>query len=294
MKPLLALQGSMKGLIDVDAIVGYILERQNADGGYTFCRWTESNAQDTFYALNILDILGVQPINVDKTINFLKSLQHVDGRFDSIKVAYYVIKSILKFGERLLKPPKDLTEYLPILVRSLESPFINVETLSEVESIYMLVDLCTSLNIKVDSKRIIEAILRIKNADGSFGSAKRSRMASTFYAIEILKILNYNINGLTDTLKWIRLHERSEGGFTHAPETAPTYLEDTYFGIKSLEAMNERIAYPRETLTFVAGFQNPNGGFRRSIFLGISDFESTYQALSSIRVLLSPLGLGWF
>lgn len=78
----------------------------------------------------------------------------------------------------------------------------------------------------------------------------------------------------------------------HAPEAAPTYLEDTYFGIKSLEILNEKVKHPLETLKFVAKFQNPNGGFRRSVFLGISDFESTYQAFSSIEVLLSPLGLG--
>jgi len=293
LKLLLTLNTLVKDLVNVDAIINYVLERQNPDGGYTFCRWTESNAQDTFYALNILDILGIQPENVDKTISFLKSLQHADGQFDSVKVAYYVIKSLLKFGEKPLKPLIGLVKYLPKLIEDLESPFIDVEALSEVESIYMLVDLCALLNIEVNSERIIGAILRIRNSDGSFGSVKRSRMASTFYALGILKNLGYDISGLADTLKWIRKHEYAGGGFTYAPEAAPTYLEDTYFGIKSLETLNEKIAYPRENLMFVARFQNPNGGFRRSIFLGVSDFESTYQALSSIKVLLSPLGLGW-
>jgi len=293
LKPLLSLELSIKGLVNVDAIVGYVLERQNPDGGYTFCRWTESNAQDTFYALNILDILGVKPENADKTIGFLKGLQHADGSFDSVKVAYYVIKSLLMFGEKPLKPPIGLVEYLPKLIEDLESPFIDVEALSEVENIYMLVNICTSLNIEVDSERIIEAILRIRNSDGSFGSVKRSRMASTFYAVGTLKILNYDVSRLTSTLEWIKRLEYAGGGFSHSPGTAPTYLEDTYFGVKSLEIFNEKITYPEETLMFVARFQNPNGGFRRSIFLGISDFESTYQALSSIRVLLSPLGLGW-
>jgi len=293
LKPLLGMQHLMKGLIDLDAIVDYIVERQNPDGGYTFCRWTESNAQDTFYALNILDILGVQPRNIEKTINFLKSLQHADGHFDSVRVAYYVVKSLLKFNEISLKPLAGLVEYLPSLIEGIESQFVDVETLSEVESIYMLIDLCSEMDIGFDSKRVIKAILKTKNNDGSFGSAKRSRLASTFYALGTLKILGYDINGLTDTLKWIRRCEYAGGGFTHTPEAAPTYLEDTYFGIKSLEILNEKVGYPKETLMFVARFQNPNGGFRRSIFLGISDFESTYQALSSIKVLLSPLGLGW-
>lgn len=282
----------MKDLINLDAIVNYILERQNSDGGYTFCRWTESNAQDTFYALNIMDMLGVHPVKADETIKFLKSLQHADGRFDSIKVAYYVVKSLLMFGEKPLRPLRWLSDYLPSLIGSLESPYIDVETLSEVESIYLLVDISMALNVEVDSERIIDRLLSIMNTDGSFGSAKRSRIASTCYALGTLKALNYDVSVLTDTLNWIRLHEHPEGGFTHAPEAAPTYLEDTYFGIKSLEILNEKVKYPLETLKFVAKFQNPNGGFRRSVFLGISDFESTYQALSSIEVLLSPLGLG--
>jgi hypothetical protein len=292
LKPLITLRDSLKDLINVDDVVEYILERQNSDGGYTFCRWTESNAQDTFYALNILDILGVEPPKADETISFMKSLQHRDGRFDSIKVAYYVVKSLLRFGEKPLRPLKGFNEYFPSLIGSLESPYIDVETLSEVESIYLLVDLSRTLNIEVDSEKIIDGLLKIKNLDGSFGSAKRSRIASTCYALGTLKALNYNISELNDTLKWIRLHEHYEGGFTYDPKAAPIYLEDTYFGIKSLEILNERITYPMETLRFVARFQNPNGGFRRSIFLGISDFESTYQALSSIKSLLSSLGLG--
>jgi hypothetical protein len=237
-------------------------------------------------------MLGLQPRNLDKTIDFLRSLQHEDGDFDSIKIAYYVIKSLLMFGEKTLRKPK-LVEYLPNLVRNLKSPFIDVEVVSEVESLYMLIDLCVTLNITVDSMEIIDAILGIKNSDGSFGSSRRSRLASTFYALEVLKILNYDVGELTDTLRWVRRYEHPKGGFTSSSEAEPIYLENTYFGLKSLEILNERISYPMETLTFIAKLQNPNGGFRRSIFLGISDFESTYQALSSIKILLSPLGLGW-
>jgi hypothetical protein len=294
LKPLLALQSQVNGLVDLDAIVKYIFERQNPDGGYTFCRWTESNAQDTFYALSILEILGVEPVNLDKTITFLKSLQYDDGKFDSIKIAYYVVKSLAKLGEKPLKPIEGLEDYLPDLIRSLGSPYVDIEALSEVESIYVLVDLCKTLNIGVDSDRIIGAILSIKSNDGSFGSPKRSKIASTFYALATLKTLGYEVSSnLMDTLSWIRKCERSVGGFSQSSEAAPIYLEDTYFGIRSLEILNEGVRYPQETLKFIAHFQNPNGGFRRSIFLGISDFESTYQALYSIKVLLSSLRLRW-
>lgn len=61
----------MRNLIDVETTVDYIFKRQNSDGGYTFSRGTESSAQDTFYAINVLNMLDVKPKNVKKTVAFL-------------------------------------------------------------------------------------------------------------------------------------------------------------------------------------------------------------------------------
>ena len=38
-------------------IVDYVVNRQNDDGGYTFCQGAESSAQDTYYGLAILRAL---------------------------------------------------------------------------------------------------------------------------------------------------------------------------------------------------------------------------------------------
>lgn len=32
-------------------VIKYVGDRQNKDGGYSFCRGTESNTQDTYYGL---------------------------------------------------------------------------------------------------------------------------------------------------------------------------------------------------------------------------------------------------
>jgi len=39
-------------------IVAYVVSRQNDDGGYAFAQGLESNAQDTYYGLAILSLLG--------------------------------------------------------------------------------------------------------------------------------------------------------------------------------------------------------------------------------------------
>ena len=55
----------------VKDIALYVLNRQNEDGGYTFCQGTSLNAQDTCYGLEILNLLSIQPPHIQKTIDFL-------------------------------------------------------------------------------------------------------------------------------------------------------------------------------------------------------------------------------
>ena len=100
------------GVVDGKAIARYIQQRQNMDGGYTFCQGAESNAQDTFYAIETLDILRVRPRNVDRTIKFMRNLQHSDGGFDSVQVAYYVTAVLSRLGAEPAKPIRSFLESL--------------------------------------------------------------------------------------------------------------------------------------------------------------------------------------
>jgi len=281
----------MEDLIKVKAIVDYVFERQNEDGGYTFCREAESNAQDTFYALKVLEMVGAQPRNVDKTVRFLQGLQHDDGDFDSVKVAYYVIQSLSQLGHMQLKQLDRLHQSFDEVFAGLKNPstYVNIEIVSEIENIHLAVELLNTLDFSINAEGVTKQILSLWNSDRSFGNTRNSRIASTYHALGTLKILNYDVEALRVTLSWIRRCEIPSGGFVASPELLTTYLEDIYFGVKALEALNESLRYSEETLRFIANLQNPNGGFRRSIFLGISTFESTYQALSCTKIILSFL-----
>jgi len=274
-------------LIDTNGVVDYVFKRQNEDGGFTFCRGTESNAQDTYYALKILETLSVNPDNTERTVHFLQGLQREDGNFDSVKVAYYVVESLSQLGAALTKPLNSLLQFFHAILKGLESPSTYVEIVSEIENLHFAVELLHKLNFPFNEKQVGKQVLSLRNNDGSFGSTMHSQIASTYHALETLKIMDYDVRSLCDTLRWIRRCEISSGVFVSSPDVATSYLEDTYFGVKALEVLNERLRYPKETLKYIVKFQNPNGGFRRSIFLGISDLESTYQALSSIRSVLN-------
>jgi len=121
-------------LVDREAVVKYIQERQNADGGYTFCQRAESNVQDTYYAIETLRPLGAQPRNVNRTIIFMQSLQHADGSFDSVKVAYYVTTVLSRLGAGLTKSISNFVESLRSLIGKFNNQEVYVEASSEFET----------------------------------------------------------------------------------------------------------------------------------------------------------------
>ena len=257
------------------------------DGGYTFCQGAESNAQDTFYAIETLNILRVPPRNVDRTIKFMRDLQHSDGSFDSVQVAYYVTAVLSRLRAELAKPINSFLESLRALIEKFENQDVYIEAASEFETLYYAVELIKRHGSLQSIVQLQKQISKLQNNDGSFGNKRFSRIASTFYALKILKLLGYDIRKLHGVLRWIRRCEVPNGGFTAEPEASSEYMvmEDLYYGVKALEILNERCRYPKENLKLIAKLQNSNGGFRRSVFLGISNFESTYQAVSVLKTL---------
>jgi hypothetical protein len=180
---IISLLKDWRNLIRVNDVVNYIYARQNEDGGYTFARGTESSAQDTYYAVETLRMLGAELKNVDKTVLFLRCLQHRDGNFDSVKIAYYVTEALSLLGSKPAKPMDRLAQSLEVLIGGLKNPDAHIELVSEIENVYLAVKLLNTLNFSIDSDRVVKQILRLQNADGSFGSRRHSRIASTCYAL---------------------------------------------------------------------------------------------------------------
>jgi len=81
-------------------------------------------------------MLDVKPKNVKKTVAFLHSLQYSDGSFDSVKVAYYVVESLIRLGYNYTKPVDYFVENLNKFVESLgNTKVVDPDVLSEVETI---------------------------------------------------------------------------------------------------------------------------------------------------------------
>lgn len=263
------------------AALQYVLARRNPDGGYTFARGTDSNAQDTYYALAIFGVLNEVPPRIDETRLWLQSFPARD-----LRAHYYVTKGLNFCGS----PPSPVALEV---ARQLSSPDrldaveTNVEATSEFETLFMAVELLRTFSLEVDVDVTTRRLLGFLREDGSIGP-RHSDLRSTHHAVITLDMLGYPVQSLSRTLDFIRKCENPRGGFVSRPGTRPPRIEDTYYGFRALAAMNESPGNAEETMSFVLACQNANGGFRASGELGISDFENTYRAL----IVLSTLAGG--
>jgi hypothetical protein len=261
-------------------IVDYVANRQNEDGGYTFCQGIESNAQDTYYGLAILDLLGFPFPNVEKTIEWLHSFVP-----DNIYAHYHVAKALRLCGE---EPDKEgLRRFilsLPVVKEEFGTADVYIEAASEFHLTFMVTELVNMVNVRINREKLIDWLLSFKNNDGGFGAHRYSNLSSTYHAIASLFNLGYSIKLLKETIEYVRSCENPNGGFTAVPYSSKPYMEHIYYGASTLNLFGEQLKYPKQTAEFVLKCQNSNGGFARSE-LGISTFEDTFYAISVLKTI---------
>jgi hypothetical protein len=259
-------------------VVNYVISHENADGGYTFVEENDSNAQDTYYGLATLKLLGSPFPNVDNTVEWLREFG-----LGSIYSYYYVGKALSLCGEALGNRFRKYVVSTIAAKRHLGSVNVYFEVSSEFRATYMVLDLANLLGVN-PGKDVAEWLLRYKNVDGGFGAHKRSNVNSTYYATASLDLLGFDMESLQGTAAFLRSCEKPYGGFTVVPHSFAPFLEHTYYGVMALDALGENCKFRQETVDFVLRCQNGNGGFARAD-LGISTFENTFQAVSIIQKL---------
>jgi len=260
-------------------VVGYVVSRQNTDGGYTFCQGTESNAQDTYYGLAILDLLKTPFPNIEQTIEWLHDFVP-DSRYSH----YYVAKALKLCGEKSDKRLKDFLLSIRDSKGETGTIDVYVETASEFETTFMITELFNMVGIDIDREKTIDWLLSYKNNDGGFGAYKHSNLNSTYHSVASLSNLGYPVKSLKEALRYVRSCEKPSGGFTVVPKSSNPYMEHVYYGVSTLDLLGEHARYPEKTAQFVLKCQNLNGGFARS-HLGISTFEYTFYATSILQKL---------
>jgi hypothetical protein len=263
----------------VEGVTKYVLNGQNSDVGYTFCPGAESNAQDTYYGLAILKMLNCPFPNVEKTVEWLLSLEMYN-----IYTYYYVGKSLALCGEKL---DDRFREFVTSEISSRKhsiSTNVYAELSSGFKSLLMLLELAKMLNVEFNGKDIKNWLLRFKNKDGGFGENGHSNISSTYYAVASLCLLKHNRENLRSAVEFVRKCESPHGGFTIIPNSLKTYMEFTYAGVMTLDLLLEKCRFPQKTADFVLKCQRANGGFARTD-IGISTLENTFQAVKILQKL---------
>ncbi len=266
----------LKNLTLTKAIANYVINRQNEDGGYTFCQGAESNAQDTYYGLSILNLLGQSFPHAEKTVRFLN-----DFRINTIYSTYYVIKAQLLLGNKNITDFKEHLRSILVAKHYFGSTDVFSEVSSEFTTTFMVLELASQLGLNFETEKVAKWLLQFSNKDGGFGAQGQSNINSTYYALASLSLMNQNLKDLREALAFVRACEKPYGGFTVVPMNFAPYMEHTYYGVMTLALYDEAMRYPSQTIDFVLKCQNKNGGFARSD-VGISTFENTFQA---VRVL---------
>jgi len=259
-------------------VINYIVSRQNTDGGYTFVEENDSNAQDTYYGLATLKLLGSPFPKIEKTVEWLREFS-----LGSIYSYYYVGKALSLCGEDLGNLFGKYVVSTIAAKRHLGSVDVYFEVASEFRATHMVLELANLLGVDA-GKNVAEWLLKYKNGDGGFGAHNHSNVNSTYYATASLDLMGFDMESLQDTTAFLRSCEKPYGGITVVPNSFAPYMEHTYYGVMALDVLGKNCKFRPQTVDFVHRCQNANGGFARAD-LGISTFENTFQAVSILQKL---------
>ena len=274
--------------INADAVIRYVEERRHEDGGYCFVSvLDETNINDTYYAIKIYGVFGMEVPEKEKTIEFLYNSAQLQTAAVAVAMA---IEGMAVLGARDLAQEK--LELLFQKYNPLEGKFAvglggseEFGTATPLEATYWAVKAMNAAGYKPDDEmkeRIREFVMKYKMGD-SYG-VTHPTTTMTYQALYSLRTLGYR-PPKSEHFRKVEVCG-DWGGFTEVPYSLPPYLEPTFYALRGLELQNQRATCIRKHISFIRTLQNPNGGFRRSIELGISNFQNTYRAVASLDVLL--------
>ena len=273
--------------IPEDAVKGkavrYVLERRCSNGGFCFYRLEEPNSSDTFFALSVLFLTGIE-YQDKKALQYLKDRQLPDGSYESVFQAYYCVKSLKFFHDGPVADPASF------LMRSLDIYDIHLlpaEVTSIFRKMYLLMDTCQSLSIQLSKVQLLKLrrfALQYHNYDGGFGYPC-STLCETMHAVKILQWLDYPLSGLMVKHFWESCQD-SVYVFTNVPHTSLAYIEHMHAGIALAETLNCAPLNPGSCLEFIVGCQNRNGGFARTVNGGIATLENSWLAIDALDRLM--------
>ena len=248
-----------------ESVLDYILQRRCSCGGFCFYRLDEPCAQDTYYALSSLSLLG-RRVRDPKTEAFLRSLRDENGCYQSISTCFYCVMSLELLGS---------SEY------GVSEGYLKAEEAALVNT------LCSnrfSMDLFLEHAHQFFEVAGLLRFDvGSDLSSRLSLLSPPPYLKEIYHyVRSCELCGVGYDGDYIREFLRAcqdpHVGFREAPQLRLSYLEQLYYGVRLCEILGDMPLYPDGIKAFVLSCRRANGGYARCS-AGIATLKDTYYAV---------------
>jgi hypothetical protein len=257
--------------------IDYIERCRLEDGGYFFARIPPSSGMDTYFAIQSLEILGIKPERPGAIIDFV--IKNVEaGMFTDITSIFLGVEVLNKLGN-LTETLKNYARSRLMALQNKVGGFgacenINIKVVSELQDTYRAVRVLNTIGADFDREEMMRFVSGFLNLDGGYGLNGFSTLASTFYALEIQKLLELETGKLAVTRDYLRKREKN---------WQVQFIEDLYWLVLGLVNLGEKTRIRDRLIRFVKMCQRPNGGFSRATEMGIPTLEYTFYALSILK-----------
>jgi len=268
--------------VERNQTIRFIADCRCASGGYCHYRLDEPNVADTFFALDILRLLGaLAPDPV--TDEFLLRMQHPDGRYPTFYAGAYVLRCLALIGKEPAVDPCPWLRSFDPFRGSGERP---IESISVFERTCTHLGLYRTLGIHPDEQLrdvVLRHLIAYHNPDGGFGRP-RSSLIETAHAVTILAMVG-KPHGTFGAERFLRQCEDAAFGYLNTPGATPAYLEHLAAGVECAALTGRPPRFPERCRTFIYECRNANGGYSRSIYGGISTLENTHLAIRTLALI---------
>ena len=143
-------------------------------------------------------------------------------------------------------------------------------------------------NYKVYESRLSEdakehGTWEVDNGSGTYIAIPTGGMASTYYGIRALEILDRTTRKKNDHLQWILSHHRKNGGFYASKSNKLPDIDSTFYSIRALNILDYEFEQLDEEIEFLKSLYAQGGGFK-PFEKGAPNIEATYCAVHLLKL----------
>ncbi len=294
---------------DPVAAQNFLLSLETPDGGFRLTNIsTKASLKGTFFSLKALELLGANPSNVTKTLQWLLNWIPQQGGFGgfpgddpSLRETFDAVYALSLAGHPI-PHVQDILNF----VSSYRNPDGGYGlTGSNVESTFRAVTIYSLLGEPFpNASQTIAFLQGLQQSDGGFikrpGAGPPSYVISTYRAVAALHLLNATPSNVLGAIAFLQSNQNSDGGFggfNYGTNRDTSDVSSTYRAVRALYLLNATPLNVQGAIEFLQQSQNPDGGFKRGSYVNtlpknVSGAVYTYSAVRALQILGStPLNI---